>query len=102
MFEVAHLITVSLLGVLIADGGFTILILRSGGRELNPFMSLMIGKMGLNEAVIASRVLAISLVAIFWVMNAISFLIGLLVPTVIFVCCGAYSAIRIRIGQASA
>jgi hypothetical protein len=97
MLEATRLAAVVLFGALIADGGLTILVLRNGGRELNPFMSLMIGKIGLNEAIVASRGFAIALVAVFSVLNAFSFLIGLLVPTVFFVCCGAYNAIRTRV-----
>jgi hypothetical protein len=97
MFATVQLILVFLLGALIADGVLTTLILRRGGRELNPVMSLLIRRLGIGEAVLASRGAALFLVVVFWRMNIQSFLFGLLVPTLMIVFCGAYSLLRVRL-----
>jgi hypothetical protein len=90
-----NLILTSILFVLlVADGVLTIRTLEHGGRELNPVLSFMIREFGLGPAIVASRGFALGLIVIFCIAKQTTFLVGLLVPTVVFVACGAYSLVR--------
>jgi hypothetical protein len=90
-----NLILASILFVLlVADGAITIRILKHGGRELNPVLSFMIREFGLGRAIVTSRGFALGLIAIFSIANQTTFLVGLLVPTLVFVGCSAVSLVR--------
>jgi hypothetical protein len=94
MLQSGSILSGILILALVADGALTIKVLKQGGRELNPVLSFMIRKLGLCRAMITSRGFAVGLVAVFWIEQQASFLFGLLIPTVIFVACSAYSLVR--------
>lgn len=82
-----------LTAALFTDGALTFTILRRGGRELNPIMSFFIAKLGISNAVLLSRGFGVGLTTLFWLANESSFLVGLLLPTAIFVAFNTYSVL---------
>lgn len=96
MDSTAGIVIVLLVVFLIADGLLTRTVLRSGGRELNPVVGLMVKRLGVTQAVLLSRGIGMVFISVFWITNETSFLVGLLMPTAALVCCGMYAALRTR------
>jgi hypothetical protein len=95
MDSIAGIVIALLVVCLIADGLLTRTVLRSGGRELNPVVGLMVKRLGVTQAVLLSRGIGMVFISVFWITNEISFLVGLLMPTIVLVCCGMYAALRL-------
>ena len=69
MFDVSFVVFLLAATFGLLDGVFTFVVLRRGGIELNPTISLLTGKIGLLRTVLLSRVATLMVLSVFWVLG---------------------------------
>jgi len=82
MFTLQSIVLLLGTGFGVLDGIFTILVIKSGGIELNPLIRFLFKRIGVRKAVFITRLGITSIIILFWMEQDTLLLVSALVLTI--------------------